>query len=335
MADGGTTRVRYRGIQVKEPPPQKRNISVLIVVIIIVAVILIAAIVVLIYFLIRGSSGGSSAATQGNLNGACFSNGTCIIGLICDAATKTCKKDVGVECSANSECVSGSLCSGGTCKLTYNQVCFNDDECIFPGTCPDGFCTTIGNDCSGNVDCVMPGLSPSIVTCDSTKLTCVLQVGQPCTSSADCGSNALCDLTLQNPQCRLLPGQACTNSAQCFNKAICNGQCSYSSCLADSECLNGFICTARKCTEVQCTTDDECHTRLDNSWTCRHALTPDTVDKCNNIGVCVTAPQDTLCFSSDIITTVQGQSDGQPCQTSAECLSFSCNQLTFTCNPAT
>lgn len=335
MADG-TTRVRYQGIKVSQPPPPRRDISVLIVVIIVVALILIAAIIVLIVFALRpASGGGEGTGTQGQLNGACFSNGTCTIGLICDSTNNICKKDVGVECSSNSECVSGSLCNGGTCKLTYNQVCFNDNECIFPGTCPEGVCTTLGNQCAGTIDCIMPGLSPGNIACDPTRLVCVSQVGQPCVASVDCGSDAMCDTTLAIPQCRLLPGEACANSAQCFNRSVCDGQCSFSTCMNDEECLNGFICTARICTPLICEPGD-CDENIGPGWSCTHALTPDTGDQCNNAQVCATDPNIVFAFCpGDVDSRINGVSDGGSCQTSAECLSFSCNQTTFTCNPAT
>ncbi|MBX7195336.1 MAG: hypothetical protein K1X94_24990 [Sandaracinaceae bacterium] len=198
----------------------------------------------------------------------------------CNEPPTTCESDA--DCSADEICLlpacpafctdggdCGSLCGPGVCQPREMEVrCSSDAEC------GDGaFCEIIGcavYDCPPNADCIAPP--------ESCEGFCRALPPPPppseCTSDADCGDGAWCDvseclpvgdLTVCGGLCRPIepPPSACDTDADCGEGAHCEAVACAAVCEPgpDGSCLwdcPGGICVIDEPPPVTCTSDADC-----------------------------------------------------------------------------
>lgn len=329
MTDYYTPRIRNQQTEVRYEKPPKNNGIGILVAIIIIGIILAVLVVVLIYYLVFRSSssgGGNTPQSPGTLGNPCSSTGQCVTPLICDT-DKICKSDVGNSCTADSQCITGSICSGGFCSLEFGQTCINNLDCAAPGKCVTQKCTTVGQACTDDNSCVMPGITTTEIGCDTTAGVCAVRVGQVCSSVDDClngGTTVQCDTSLSPPECRSIPGQPCTKTDQCLNNAQCTlGICGFPSCTSDASCSgSGGLCANKKCIPQTCSSNNDCTTtyQLGAGWNCVDSV-------CGGIKTCVSSGVNfEFCPETGPTVIANKVANGMPCNASAECTSGNCNQ---------
>jgi hypothetical protein len=340
----------------------RTSIGGYVLAIVIFVVVLLVLIALLIYYIVVKGKGSTS--TTGGLGQPCNSDGSCTSPLVCDtsATPQACKSDVGSTCSQDSDCVTGSTCSGGTCLSSFGQTCQSSTTCAPPGTCnSSSICSTTGQSCSSSAACLMPGLTssqvqcgpvtgpactkpsdcPSPTTCTNGFCTgsfCGLTATQPCNTAVDCLATEVCDPrtpAMTPSQCRLLPQQSCTNGDQCQVGASCNsGSCSFVPCTTAASCLAGQFCAGDICVPITCTSDDECVNAygLGSGWMC--------VQGSGATSTCVSngydCPHDCTQSQQSCAGSICQNKTGQPCRSDVECASQFCNLTlsTPTCQAA-
>lgn len=166
---------------------------------------------------------------------------------LCDGISAACP----ASCVADSDCVGGSFCDGGTCKtkLDIGQACSNELQCA-SGFCVDGYCCNSA--CNGACDaCDVPGsygsctLRPagtqaepscSPYLCDGTRAVCPAS----CASDADCVEKSTCDLATST--CTMpagLPnGEACTSGDECQSSFCADSICCDTACEFSCDACN-------------------------------------------------------------------------------------------------
>ncbi len=220
--------------------------------------------------------GGSCGATC-EVNQTCKLNSDCISN-ICNATTHVCEpnnqsvdycsdgsKDhgetdidcggpcapcsAGYKCLNDSDCVSGDICSDGTCLATKGHECSYNSDCLDNLTCSGGICLVPDNGtCSENSDCASNFCNETINKCetpvdhcsdnkkdgDETDVDCggsckPCPLGEGCDVNSDC-SSGYCDKDTylcakketQPPTAKKLPdGSSCADDSQCESN-FCN-----------------------------------------------------------------------------------------------------------------
>jgi hypothetical protein len=96
-------------------------------------------------------------AEPGGRGDPCARADECESGLVCDPASAECDDDV--DCTMNSQCGPGAICSGGTCEQNVpGGPCTTDSECVSGEACIGGTCV---EGCGGELysaDSVPPNL---------------------------------------------------------------------------------------------------------------------------------------------------------------------------------
>lgn len=93
--------------------------------------------------------------------------------------------------------------------------------------------------------------------CDKASMTCLAlkAVGEACSSSMDCASNAWCDFDADECAARKAVGEACTSTSQCVSTAYCGAASKCVARLADgASCGSGDECASGSCVNTKCTT---------------------------------------------------------------------------------
>ncbi len=189
-----------------------------------------------------GSSGGT-AGDGGTDASTCWSNCTA------DAGDGSACTNLGVACTASSECCSGN-CVNGACQpppcTSDNQACSANGQCC-SGTCGNGKCTplnpnckSLGNSCTTGTECCSTFCENGICAQPSY----CGQNGDTCQHNTDC-CGGLCQITQGNTygvcaqppqtgaQCSLVDGVVCFDSDGGVNDAgvpNCGGACCSRDC---------------------------------------------------------------------------------------------------------
>ncbi len=161
----------------------------------------------------------------------------------CDSATGKCK----AECSLNSECPTGQVCTSGSCKPGSSPECVWDKDCGAGKVCREQKCTDDAQkECYSDKDCENKPLR----YCANNN-TCAWE----CKVDTDCGTGRRC------------VDKACKVSGECATDNDCSlptGKCDTNSrtcvaCLADGDCPTGKVCKQQQCEDKPgCTGDGDC-----------------------------------------------------------------------------
>jgi hypothetical protein len=192
----------------------------------------------------------------------------------------------GGTCNRDEECVSGLLCTAGTCAApaalgaacagSSGAVCALGASCVGSTDTKSGHCTS---NAEVQADALGAACSPGGTLCQEG-LSCAWDGSAAFSCQAAAGPNAACHLALptQCPvdqycdakdvmtegKCVVLPGdgQACAVSDQCAPGALCVLESSKSICrkigdLGDA-CSQAGLCRSGSCTGGKCTTRPVC-----------------------------------------------------------------------------
>jgi hypothetical protein len=187
-----------------------------------------------------------------------FSNSSCVQGTSCmysvARSDTVCLVNNGLSCSANSECVIGSVCLSGKCSMRSSpgEACDEQGDCLGCGigysvSCTDQVCKcSDGASCSDNDQCLH--------TCVGS--TCTPTDGS-CDDGGDCSGDYSClDPADNRPQgCYLPDGEDCTSNASCEH--VCRGgKCAQpgekfaSPCDENTDCKGELVCRGGACNDV-------------------------------------------------------------------------------------
>lgn len=188
-----------------------------------------------------GSVGCAPYVCAGDRCGdSCASAADCAPGVLCDAATHTCKSPLpsGAACSSAAQCASGYRVDGRCCTTACDGPCEAcsvakrgvglDGECgaVAAGTDPDKECLDEGVASCGHTGVCSGGLS-----CAS------YGAGSVCEPAACIGSSTL------QPAGTCLAGSCDTPRPRSCSPYLCAGDACATSCLVESDCASGFYCT--------------------------------------------------------------------------------------------
>ena len=202
---------------------------------------------------VSGACGNNACFAPGTalLGGACVANAHCKSGS-CDlplfASSGTCRCDADADCA--NEGMSTRHCDAGLCKLPVGDfgACKSELWCVTAATCMDkvfgsGTCVTaggrgLGQSCVNNTHC-------SSGSCDAVFKTC------DCTSNAQCGSAAFCDLfgvcqPKKGDFSTCAAGAECTGGVCSLFKCLTVGaRSSGQTCVANAHCAKGLACDGK------------------------------------------------------------------------------------------
>jgi len=225
---------------------------------------------------------------------ACGTGGYCAVtgqgGGLCMGPPKFCVggSDAGKACYANNEC------SGGTCPGTGKFLA----KCSTDTDCPGSLCASRDDDTCTAQDPVPPAGS-GLKACLEQRVVCTVgsKLGQPCTTSADCGAGGTCGATCNaqtphpgvcnSPAHLTLTGAGGKGSALLLNTIAIGTISDGGTCALAAMCLGG----AKDLQQCQVAGD------------------------CPG-GTCATAACRGTCAS--------GTNAGQPCLTPADCVGAIC-----------
>lgn len=271
----------------------------------------------------------SGSICMASLGGDCEESdhclqGICYLGETCANAVGV---DVGLECSSDTDCSSGLLCSGSIYMASLGGDCEENEHCL-DGTCyiGDTFAdpVDVGFQCSSETDCTTGhtcalddsvckanlGEACSVDYLCNPPLSCIpggfcdseVDIGSPCDSDNDCISE-ICASNV----CKAAYGGFCygendlCSQGTCYLGQICNEPETFGGlCLSESNCEGGITCET---------------TLLGGQ--CYHGEGV----PCESASQCV--PGDFTCFSN---TSTCGRrlSSGGACNTNSDCMSDVC-----------
>ncbi|MBT9558769.1 MAG: hypothetical protein IV100_22245 [Myxococcales bacterium] len=286
---------------------------------------------------------------DGQVGCACFGNGTCESGLVCESSVcvePVCTKgNVGCPCFGNGTCLDGNVCTEGLCEGPTCEPGSNGCRCLSNGTCGGGL------SCIAEV-CQKPcPVGTEGCPCDESA----------CTSGLECLSGTCQTI----PPCELDCGNhgTCVSSAARADRCECDPGFGGESCdtdlddCADGPCQNGGECTdgvaAFTCACVAGWAGATCEENVDDcapkpcknggtcidgvaSYTCDCAdgwlgLTCEVVDDgctpnpCQNGGTCGQVDGETTCeclagFDGPLCETNIDDCSGEPCLNGGTCI---------------
>ena len=267
----------------------------------------------------------------------CSSDSDCNSGN-CFAGFCSCSSD-GCPCESNSNCDSGNCYSGfcanciiptknieqaaivnnialdksGGSKGHPIPICYNNGQCC---NCIDGKCSNDVSCKSGT--CIVDGdmIAPDINQS--------LGSGSTCAINSDCSSNLCingsCSCGDTGPGCSCLQNSTCQSGLVCTNN-ICVEPCTASggACTQTTDCCSGYTCTNNICTNngITCTENHEC-----TSGICNIGTTSGVQGVCSTCGAngwkgCT---EDIQCCTGNSCNVAEGYPDGY-----CNCNSTGCN----------
>lgn len=159
-------------------------------------------------------------------------------------ANNTCSNDGSINCVTANDCPQAT-CSAGRCTTNNNILCSTAADC--PSLCSLGVCASGGAACRSTADCpvVSSGTCVDLDNDDTPPFYCSNNNTIECTAGEGVASNE-CGTT----------ATAC-NAGACKNKPA-------TACTTDTNCWDGFSCTAAKtCSNngaIKCNDDTDCNT---------------------------------------------------------------------------
>ena len=216
--------------------------------------------------------GGQAQCFYQNNDDPCDDGSVCTEDDICVAGA--CEGDI-ITCDDDNLCTDDSCDSADGCLFDPNTLpCDDLDLCTLSDVCGGGQCAGTPKDCSDNNFCTDDTCSSDSGDCVNTPNTLGCDDGDACTEKDVCGggacvgSPAVCDdgnactqnLCASDVGC-YYPDEAnglacddqdvCTNGDQCTD-GVCGGDDVAGCCNLDSECDDGFPCTADLCVNHAC-----------------------------------------------------------------------------------
>ncbi len=149
------------------------------------------------------------------------------------------------RCSSDFDCPQTELCLNGTCELIQ---CLGEETCGDGRRCVNGWCVRREvSGCLRDEDCPSGTCSLSQGICEPDRNEdaggcvddCPDSMSDGCDASDDCPLGMYCTAGVCAPGCRnddQCPGELCQ---------VTTGQCQARSCLRNTDCAEGRVCTAR------------------------------------------------------------------------------------------
>jgi len=228
----------------------------------------------------------SATTAGGGCVGACTKDSECDAASTCDATKCVPRKDLGVACTASTQCKSGTCVDGVCCNRACDGQCEACDVAGSVGTCgpvngePHGARTK----CSDGAGEVCRARA-----CDGAK--------DPtrCTGFAK-GTTDACKAAVCEAD-RFTPSSTCSGAGACVDKDTiscrpfaCDASGCLTSCTVDTQCSSGFFCRAGACVPREglnvCTTDKLGSVSPDgrrtdcNPYLCDDGTAPATAGRC-------------------------------------------------------
>lgn len=252
----------------KQEEAQRKRRRTIIIVIIIISVIIVIGIAVAVYFLLLkpnttnsgGGGGGGGGSTLQPLGGNCQDSSQCVSGLICSAGT--CKNPPQSTCTTSTTCPNGYVCSNTKCKGLLGATCGNSNDCSGQFQCLNQTCSIIP--CTVDTDCP----NADIVNheqCASS--VCIGGHLDGCASQSQCFNRFVCTSA---QVCAGILGDPCVDTTECSSPFVCtSGVCAVEPCVVAGDCTNaqgGTLgqdtrCDSGACANavsVHCVTQEEC-----------------------------------------------------------------------------
>ncbi|MFH1131025.1 MAG: hypothetical protein V1754_06800 [Pseudomonadota bacterium] len=215
---------------------------------------------------------------------------------------------------ADAVCMSFGCETGADCPVITAQTCDTQT-----GTCPTGeTCLPLAADSTAG-RCAKDGV------CDTTSRLCGphnqgnanAQVGDPCTSTTDCGNNMMCSIEYDSATTDKKGGEACEGGSEC-----CSGECDSvtSTCVA-GPCLvrsRGGYCMVLGCghatlTEFACPAGSACN-RFYYGGICQKSCALATATDCRGNAGDLYGDYECRDYSSLINAAQVPMSDGPVCE---------------------
>ncbi len=243
-----------------------------------------------------------------------FTPGNCPGNLVCDSTTmNSCK----TKCASDADCVSPTVCNGGSCSLKPNgTACSSGSECA-TNTCQQGVCCA--TTCTGT--CMSCAVSGKAGTCNPVTAggadptaTCSDKGASSCGTNGKCDGSGKCQLYPANTICAastclmgdvFTPARMCDGAGTCktVTSTLCdpwgcgtNGACN-TTCSGNGDCTAPATCAGGSCGKLPpgqpCATANACQSGFCANGVCCNNACTGTCTACNlsgTMGTCTAVP---------------------------------------------
>ncbi|HVU51172.1 MAG TPA: hypothetical protein VHL80_10825 [Polyangia bacterium] len=260
----------------------------------------------------------SCTGTRRNTPGTCDGKGACRPQGVQNCSPFLCTAGACTQsCATDADCESGHACVGGTCgKKNLGVTCAADSECL-SGTCVEGVCCD--DACAGA--CKSCALASTMGHCTPLAAGAVDSKGV-CSDlgATTCGTNGRCDGsggcqkykvgTVCAPEsCEgnvYTPPSTCGATGQCAPPDslpcapyTCNGNTCFNACATDNNCVAPNVCNGNSCGKkmrgASCSNPNECGSGFCAQGVCCDAACAGACTSCaltGTLGTCTNVPND-------------------------------------------
>ena len=178
------------------------------------------------------------------------------------------------ECSKQSDCANGRVCTGGYCVVPGGTVDApkNDGPITIDGPPIDGSMNVCPAQCTScnqgthtcKIDCAATSCNGQVVCPPGWNCDVACSVANSCRSGVTCPpSGNSCNITCSGTgSCRSLECGTGKCDVNCTGSMACRGVNCGNSCGCDVKCAVGAACEAVQCTSFQCDTGLGCSSQL-------------------------------------------------------------------------
>jgi hypothetical protein len=310
----------------------------------------------------------SCTGTRRNTPGTCDGRGTCrpqgvqnCSPFLCTNAACT------TSCATDGDCESGHACVNGQCgKKNLGVTCAADGECVsgkcVEGVCCDSACTGACRSCA--LASTMGRCTPVAAGAVDSKGVCADQGATTCGQNGRCDGVGGCQQYKVGTVCApescsgnvYTPASTCTATGQCAPPDslpcapyTCNGNTCFDACTADANCVSPNVCNGNSCGKkmrgASCSVANECQTGFCAQGVCCDSACAGACSSCalpGALGTCSTVPNGTpdpaeICVDNGPASCgLTGKCQGGACQKYAQgtaCAGSSCLPGTTTFTP--
>jgi hypothetical protein len=258
----------------------------------------------------------SCTGTRRNTPGTCDGLGTCRPQGVQNCGPFLCQGGACTQsCVTDIDCESGHACVNGTCgKKNLGVTCAADGECL-SGTCVEGVC------CDGKCDgaCKSCALASTMGHCTplaagavDSKGVCADQGATTCGTNGRCDGSGGCQKYKPGTVCApescsgnvYTPPSTCSATGQCAPPDslpcapyTCNGNTCFNACATDNNCVSPNVCNGNSCGKkmrgASCSNASECQSTFCAQGVCCDTACAGACTSCaltGSLGTCTNVP---------------------------------------------
>jgi hypothetical protein len=260
----------------------------------------------------------SCTGTRRNTPGTCDGKGTCRAQGVQNCSPFLCTAGACTQsCVTDNDCESGHACVGGTCgKKNLGVMCAGDAECL-SGTCVEGVCCD--GACTGACkSCALPSTMGHCTLLAAgavdSKGVCADQGATTCGTTGRCDGSGGCQKYKVGTVCApescsgnvYTPPSTCSATGECAPPDslpcapyTCNGNTCFNACATDNNCVSPNVCNGSSCGKkmrgASCSNANECQSTFCAQGVCCDGACAGACTSCaltGTLGTCTNVPND-------------------------------------------